>query len=210
MPAETFLVPAITAAGWIGQACFFARFFLQWLASERARRSVVPRAFWWLSLAGSVLMSLYALHQGTGLLLSGFLVGGAIAARELLLLGNRARMDPRWVAVAALAITVVTLWIALETESKKPSDAAPWLVVGVLGQALWVSRFPLQWWLSERAGHSHFPPVFWWLSLAGNLLLLAYALHLGDLVFVLGYLPGPLLQARNLVLERKRAERMGV
>jgi lipid-A-disaccharide synthase-like uncharacterized protein len=56
--------------------------------------------------------------------------------------------------------------------------------------------------LSERAGRSHFPPAFWWLSLAGNGFLLAYALHLRDPVFVLGYLPGPLIQARNLVLAR--------
>ena len=51
---------ALKAAGWIGQACFFSRFFLQWVASERARRSIVPPAFWWLTLAGAVLMSAYA------------------------------------------------------------------------------------------------------------------------------------------------------
>lgn len=207
MPADALLVPAAVAAGWLGQACFFARFFLQWLASERARRSVVPRAFWWLSLAGSVLMSVYAMRQGAGLLLFGFAISAAIATRNLWLGERSARLDGRWGAAAAILIAGLSLWIALATESHAGSGAWLWLAVGALGQALWVSRFPVQWWLSERAGHSHFPPIFWWLSLAGNLLLLAYALHLRDTVFVLGYLPGPLLQARNLALERKSAQR---
>ena len=53
-------IAPLTVCGWLGQACFFTRFLLQWAASERARRSVVPRAFWWLSLAGAALMSGYA------------------------------------------------------------------------------------------------------------------------------------------------------
>ena len=102
-----------------------------------------------------------------------------------------------------MLVVAASLWIELGAERASTRDALPWLVTGMLGQALWVSRFPVQWWLSERAGRSHFPPVFWWLSLLGNLLLLAYALHLGDPVFVLGFLPGPLLQARNLALARR-------
>ena len=203
MHAETLLVPATVAAGWLGQACFFSRFFLQWLASERAKSSIVPRSFWWLSLGGAVLMSAYALSRGTTLLLFGFLVSGVIAARNLQLAGRSARLDARWTALAVALIVVVLLWIELGVKHGSTPDSAPWLVIGMVGQALWVSRFPVQWWLSERAGRSHFPPVFWWLSLAGNLLLLAYALHLGDPVFVLGFLPGPLLQVRNLVLVRQ-------
>ncbi|HPF15211.1 MAG TPA: lipid-A-disaccharide synthase N-terminal domain-containing protein, partial [Planctomycetota bacterium] len=37
------------ALGWLGNVGFFSRFFVQWLASERAGRSVAPQAFWWLS-----------------------------------------------------------------------------------------------------------------------------------------------------------------
>jgi len=47
--------------GWVGNAAFFGRFFVQWYASERQKRVVVPVAFWWLSLIGSVLLLLYAL-----------------------------------------------------------------------------------------------------------------------------------------------------
>lgn len=208
MQTEALLVPATVAAGWLGQACFFSRFFVQWLASERAKSPVVPRSFWWLSLGGAVLMSAYALGRGTDLLLFGFAVGGAIAARNLLLTRTRTCFDLRWFAPIALVFLAGLLWSELADGELAQAGSRSWLAVGVLGQILWTARFPLQWILSERAGRSHFPPVFWWLSLLGNGLLLAYALHLGDPVFVLGYLPGPLIQARNLVLAQ-RAPRPG-
>ena len=203
MPAEAALAPATVAAGWLGQACFFSRFFLQWLASERARSSVVPRSFWWLSLIGAVLMSAYSLSRGTTLLLFGFPVSGAIAVRNLVLAKPRAAIDARWFVLIVLVIVAGLLWSELADGELTRAGSTSWLVVGVLGQTLWTARFPIQWVLSERAGRSHFPAAFWWLSLAGNGLLLAYALHLGDPVFVLGFLPGPLLQVRNLVLVRR-------
>lgn len=201
MHAEALLGPATLAAGWVGQACFFSRFFLQWLASERARRSVVPRTFWWLSLSGALLMSLYASQRGSTLLLFGFLVSGAIAVRNLTLAGRPGSSGAALGLAVAVLVVATSLWIELATRHVT-REPIPWLVIGALGQCLWVARFPLQWWLSERSGVSHFPPAFWWLSLAGNALLLVYAVHLGDPVFVLGFLPGPLLQARNIVLGR--------
>ena len=47
--------------GWCGNAAFFSRFFVQWYATEKKKRVVVPTAFWWLSLAGSLLLLLYAI-----------------------------------------------------------------------------------------------------------------------------------------------------
>ena len=47
--------------GFAGQALFSARFVLQWVASERARRSIVPKAFWYFSLAGSAVLLSYAI-----------------------------------------------------------------------------------------------------------------------------------------------------
>jgi lipid-A-disaccharide synthase-like uncharacterized protein len=50
--------------GWLGNAFFFSRFFVQWYATEKRKQVVVPTAFWWLSLAGSLLLLSYALfHQ---------------------------------------------------------------------------------------------------------------------------------------------------
>jgi lipid-A-disaccharide synthase-like uncharacterized protein len=49
--------------GWVGNGVFFSRFFVQWYATEKMRRVVVPVVFWWLSLTGSLLLLIYALHK---------------------------------------------------------------------------------------------------------------------------------------------------
>lgn len=49
------------AIGWLGNAVFSLRFFVQWYATEKLKKVVVPAAFWWLSLGGSLLLLAYAL-----------------------------------------------------------------------------------------------------------------------------------------------------
>ena len=49
--------------GWLGNLVFFSRFFVQWYATERRKQVVVPAAFWWLSLTGSLLLLIYSLRQ---------------------------------------------------------------------------------------------------------------------------------------------------
>ena len=49
--------------GWLGNVVFFSRFFVQWYATEKRRRVVVPTSFWWLSLIGSLLLLIYSLRQ---------------------------------------------------------------------------------------------------------------------------------------------------
>jgi lipid-A-disaccharide synthase-like uncharacterized protein len=49
--------------GWVGNAIFFSRFFVQWYVTENKKQVVVPQAFWWLSLFGSVTLLCYSLHQ---------------------------------------------------------------------------------------------------------------------------------------------------
>lgn len=84
-----------------------------------------------------------------------------------------------------------------------------WFALGMAGQAVFFSRFLVQWIVSERAGRSYVPRVFWWLSLAGATLVFAYAIHRKDLVFVLGQAFGWIVYARNLVLIRRGAVAAG-
>jgi lipid-A-disaccharide synthase-like uncharacterized protein len=78
-----------------------------------------------------------------------------------------------------------------------------WLGLGLLGQALFAGRFLVQWIRSEQEGRSVIPLAFWWLSIGGSLLLLAYAIHRRDPVFILGQSTGLLIYSRNLQLLRR-------
>lgn len=82
-----------------------------------------------------------------------------------------------------------------------------WLAVGLVGQVAFTGRFVVQWIASEREGRSVVPVLFWTLSVAGSLLLLAYAISREDPVFVLGQSAGLLVYLRNLHLIRR--ERRG-
>jgi lipid-A-disaccharide synthase-like uncharacterized protein len=77
-----------------------------------------------------------------------------------------------------------------------------WLVIGFGGQALFMMRFLLQWLASERERRSVIPVSFWYLSIAGALVLLFYALHRRDPVFVAGQVLGVGIYVRNLHLIR--------
>lgn len=71
------------AIGFFGQAFFFSRFLVQWIASERAGRSVIPMAFWYLSLGGGVTLFVYALHIGDPVFILGQSCGAFIYLRNL-------------------------------------------------------------------------------------------------------------------------------
>ncbi len=74
-----------TAFGVIGQGTFFARFLVQWIASERAGRSYVPVAFWYLSLLGAGMTAIYAVHRQEPIFLLGQAVGWVVYSRNLIL-----------------------------------------------------------------------------------------------------------------------------
>ena len=82
------------------------------------------------------------------------------------------------------------------------SDNPYWIAFGLLGNVAFFSRFLVQWVVSERRGESVVPPIFWYLSLAGSVVLLIYAIHRQDPIFTLAYLPNSVVYVRNLMLLR--------
>ena len=80
--------------GFLGQGLFSARFMVQWLASERARRSVVPRAFWFFSLGGGVTLLAYALYRQDPVFIAGQGVGLLIYVRNLMLIHGETANQP--------------------------------------------------------------------------------------------------------------------
>ena len=75
-----------------------------------------------------------------------------------------------------------------------------WKVVGWAGNILFMSRFFVQWWATEKHKRVVVPDAFWWLSLAGSGCLLAYGLFRRDSVFIFAYLFTWFPYIRNLII----------
>ncbi|MCM8783328.1 MAG: lipid-A-disaccharide synthase N-terminal domain-containing protein [Candidatus Omnitrophica bacterium] len=72
--------------GFVAQFCFFLRFFVQWIVSEKKGRSTVPLAFWYLSLLGGTLLLIYSLYRKDPVFILGQALGLAIYVRNLILI----------------------------------------------------------------------------------------------------------------------------
>lgn len=88
-------------------------------------------------------------------------------------------------------------------------DFSWWIVLGFVAQLMFTGRFAVQWIASERAGRSVIPIAFWFFSIAGGLLLLAYAIYRKDPVFILGQAFGVFVYLRNLYLVFKEQKHAG-
>jgi lipid-A-disaccharide synthase-like uncharacterized protein len=73
-----------------------------------------------------------------------------------------------------------------------------WMVLGFIGQAMFTMRFVVQWIASEKRKESVIPVAFWYFSLGGGLILLAYAIRQMDPVFIAAYLLNPIIYFRNV------------
>jgi lipid-A-disaccharide synthase-like uncharacterized protein len=78
-----------------------------------------------------------------------------------------------------------------------------WIAIGFLGQGLFFGRWVVQWIASERTAQSQVPLSFWYMSLIGGLITLAYAIYRKDPVFIAGQGIGSIVYIRNLVLIRR-------
>jgi lipid-A-disaccharide synthase-like uncharacterized protein len=81
--------------------------------------------------------------------------------------------------------------------------ASWWVALGLIGQLIFGLRFIVQWIASERMGKSVIPIPFWYLSLGGSVILLAYSIHVKDPVFILANLFNSFIYIRNLMLIRR-------
>ena len=75
-----------------------------------------------------------------------------------------------------------------------------WMLVGLLGQLVFFSRWVIQWIVSERKSKSIIPTPFWWFSLCGGLITFGYAYHIKSFPFMLAQFMGIIIYLRNIYL----------
>jgi len=82
-----------------------------------------------------------------------------------------------------------------------------WTTIGLAGQLLFGARFLVQWISSEAKKESHIPIVFWYFSISGGMILLIYAIHIKNIVFIMGQSAGLIVYLRNLRLIYKKEKK---
>jgi lipid-A-disaccharide synthase-like uncharacterized protein len=81
--------------GFAGQFLFMMRFLWQWIQSERQKRSIIPIAFWYFSLAGGITLFTYAIHRRDPVFITGQALGVFVYTRNLLLIRRERREGQR-------------------------------------------------------------------------------------------------------------------
>ncbi|NOY22615.1 MAG: lipid A biosynthesis protein [Acidobacteria bacterium] len=89
MSASTFFV----ALGFVAQGVFASRFIVQWIASEKEKRSVIPMAFWYLSFSGGLLLTVYAVYRKDPVFILGQASGLIVYTRNIVLRWREARQS---------------------------------------------------------------------------------------------------------------------
>lgn len=201
---------------------FAARFFIQWILSEKKKESHVTGIFWILSIFGNVLMSMHYLVQIQYHLYFIRIFPLYFSLRQWALIQKTAKPFSwlrlfKILAFLTLGLTLLfmlrvglekkhLMWIHnLQMPWQKTETQVFWLwhAFGFMGAALFASRLWVQWWQSEKRQQSVLTPTFWWLSLIGGSLTLIYALMISDYVTACGYVTGLIPYARNIMLINK-------
>lgn len=87
-----------------------------------------------------------------------------------------------------------------------------WTYFGLTANLIFASRFAIQWYVSEKLKRSVIPVQFWYLSIVGSVMMLIYAIYIGKVPLILGFLFPTIIYIRNLMLIRKgkRESKLGV
>lgn len=84
--------------GFIGQGLFTSRFLIQWIYSEKKRKSLIPKAFWYFSLAGGITLLAYAIHRKDPVFIAGQATGVVVYVRNLVLISKERKWAKAQVA----------------------------------------------------------------------------------------------------------------
>lgn len=218
---RTFLYPL----GFLSALAFGGRFIIQWLQSEKVKKSIVPRSFWQLSLLGNVLLILHSFIQVQFHVCLVQVCNAVISWRNLnLMQTTQSPLSFKAVCLMlcgsvlfiSFAFAIQDIWLTQEgnwfripnapwQKTSSQSISIFWHLLGTFAYLLFSSRFWIQWWYSEKAHQSQLPLSFWWISLIGALLSIAYFIRISDTVNLIGPLVGIIPYFRNLMLSSSQS-----
>ena len=199
----------VYSIGFVAQLLFSARTIYQWLSSEKKKEVIAPRFFWQVSLFASFLLFAYGYLRNDFAIMLGQSLTYFIYIRNIQL-ENHWRKFPLFARVFLLVFPLLIVLFYFNNtrvdtyhlfNSEQISTFI--LMLGILSQLLFVSRFVYQWIYSERRKNSSLPRGFWLLSLAGASLILLYGILRKDPVLIAGHSFGLFVYLRNLNLLKK-------
>ena len=206
-------VSPILVLGIIGSVVFYGRFLVQWVVSEVRKQSVMPTVFWYMSAVGSVMLLSFGilnqsllgtLGQNLNVVIYGRNITHIWREREVLTPTRKTFLNLFMVGAATVGMCAVG-WLAWrewqgygEQSAAETREAVGWLILGLLGQALFAARFILQWVATERAKRSVVPRAFWFLSFFAASFQSVAFLQRDQMVFAVGMAFTVFIYARNI------------
>jgi lipid-A-disaccharide synthase-like uncharacterized protein len=195
-----------------GNALFTARALVQWIASERASKVVVPVAFWWISILATFIHLAYSLarRDGDGLydpdlpMFFGLAVTLVPYIRSLRIHYRPDRPARAGRPIVAVAASILAVLVAVGV-SGVPFDGIWLFTLGLVGNVVFRARFILAWVQTESRRQTVLTRPFWILGLVGSLILIVYSLLRSDPVFLLSYIFNAIPCIRNLTLIRRQS-----
>lgn len=198
--------------GFLAQLAFGLRFAIQWLKSERDKQSVTPPIFWYVSLAGNLLMALHSLIQLHFPLSVVQLLNAVLSWRNLNLLQPKEKQRSFQFVLGLFLVVIVACCLFFSFQPL----ATSWITTpqafdlswgfhlfGLFGIACFALRFWIQWWQAEKRQEATLTEPFWWISLCGAALCLIYFFILNDWVNFIGPILSLVPYTRNLILIKK-------
>lgn len=195
--------------GFLAQLLFSARLITQWLKSEKSKKVETPVLFWKLSLLGAIFLFIYGfLRNDLAIMIGQFLTYG--------LYWRNLKIQHEWsdrniifkistTIIPFLLVAYVIFFGNLDwSDLFKGENLSEWIVImGIVGQIVYTSRFFYQWYYSEKHNESSLPRIFWILSLIGSCILFTYGIFRKDPVLMSAHFFGALIYVRNLYLIKK-------
>lgn len=208
MPDVPFIV---TLLGVIGGVLFFGRFYVQWIISEFRKEPVIPMAFWYMSIVGSVLLFPYAFARVSPGGTLGLCFNTVVYARNLVhrwreqgVLTRRRNIAIHTLAGALAVVGTILTLVTWKRDHSVNPEFWVWSGLWAAGQAAVALRFLFQWVVTELNRKSIVPRVFWYLSLTAAALHAVYFFHRGDTILTVGTLVDVFVYFRNLALGRRK------